>query len=94
MGIASAILQWRVCIAVYGTTDCFINQEKIMNELYSPIEHRELINRAIKQRDEITQIFSDVDHWNRTRTQFEYIDADPDGDLKEMAAGLDSVLNM
>jgi hypothetical protein len=41
-----------------------------------------LINRARAARQEIEQIFLDVDHWNRIRPAHEApIDPDPDGAL-------------
>lgn len=56
-----------------------------------PAEERlQLIERAVKLRSEIKQIFLDADHWNScVRKPAEApIDPDPDGELKNILAAL------
>ena len=43
-------------------------------------ERVDLLKRAVKLRDEISQIFKDADHWNRLHPE-DPIDVDVDGEL-------------
>jgi hypothetical protein len=43
-----------------------------------------LIQRAKSQLKEIEQYFYDVEHWNATRTRFEQIEPDPDGEMTKL----------
>lgn len=56
-----------------------------------------ILQRAMKQRVEIEQIFTDIASWNDNSTArkngAEPIDPDPDGALRRMADGLDRMLS-
>ena len=53
----------------------------------------DLIERTIMARQEIAQLFLDVEHWNCVRKPDEQpIDPDPDGDLRRIAAEYDDFL--
>jgi hypothetical protein len=56
------------------------------------VEREVIVNRAKKLRAEIEQTFLDADHWNRTHADQPPIEADPDGQLRQIASGLDSFL--
>ena len=74
------------------TTETETRAEASKSAVEPVVMRQDLIDRVIKQRDEILQIFSDVEHWNSTHTIFEQIDPDPDGELKRMLAGLEKCL--
>lgn len=53
----------------------------------------QIFTEAKRQRDEITQYFNDVSHWNNTRGKTEgIIDPDPDGSMHRAAEALDKML--
>lgn len=54
---------------------------------------KQIINEARRQREEITQYFNDVSHWNNTRGKTEgIIDPDPDGSMHRLGDALDKML--
>lgn len=54
---------------------------------------QQIITEAQRQRDELTQYFNDVSHWNDTRGKTEgIIDPDPDGSMHRIADALDNFL--
>lgn len=61
-----------------------------------PPDRQRIIARAVVQRAEIEQIFTDIASWNDNSTArqqgAEAIDPDPDGSLRRLADGLDRML--
>jgi hypothetical protein len=55
---------------------------------------KKLIQRARALRDEISQMFTDVDHWNRCvrAVDEEEINPDPNGELTKLRASLNRML--
>jgi hypothetical protein len=56
------------------------------------VMRQDLIDRVIEQREEILQLFADVAHWNESRTRFEHVDPDPDGEMARLLIGLEKCL--
>lgn len=58
------------------------------------VRHADVVTRAIRLRSEMRQIFTDVAHWNEhVREPHEApIDPDPDGELTELIAAIDKLL--
>jgi hypothetical protein len=51
-----------------------------------------IVGRARQLRAEIDQIFKDADYWNAAHPNDPPIDPDPDGRLKAIAKGIDTML--
>lgn len=56
------------------------------------VVRQDLIDRVIEQREEILQLFADVAHWNESRTLFERVEPDPEGEMVRLLIGLDKCL--
>lgn len=57
-----------------------------------PQTRAQLVARMRKLRQDIDDIFSDAEHWNRIHPNEEPIDPDPDGLMGKIAAALDTAL--
>lgn len=58
------------------------------NDTNALVTRAQIIERAKQQLAEIEQYFLDVEHWNSTRTRFEQVPADPDGEITELRESL------